>query len=219
MDTSSVSRARQDLREIQATTEKVRTTLAYGGADTILMAWGGIWFLGFLASDLFVRGVIRPGFVVSMGAVWLVLVLGGVLFSIYWGIRYGRYLPDTGGARVGWFWFFLYAYIWLATPILGPFLDFGALSTPEGARHYAALATLVPMFAYVVMGLWTERYMLWIGLVVTALLFVGLYGIPNFFWLWMAFVGGGALFVPGLIMRRKNAERLSAMRDREPSHA
>ena len=218
MATSDARLAAQALQDIDRTTARMRTTLAYGGTDVILMVWGGIWFLGFLASDLFVRGLVQPAISVSLGAIWMILVLAGIVFSILWGIRYARLAPNPAARGIGMFWFFLYAYIWLATPLLAPFLYMRALQTAEGARHYAALATLVPMFAYVVMGLFLERFFLWIGLAVTALLFVGLYGLPSYFWIWMAFVGGGSLFVPGLIMRLKIRTQMRNVFDAESYH-
>lgn len=207
MNATDTVKAREDIDDVAAVSATVRRAFAYGGADVILMVWGGIWFVGFLGTDLFARNVIPAGTFLTAGALWLVLVLAGMAFSLYWGIRYGRVFPNPHGARIGWFWFFLYVYVWLAYPLLLPFLNVDAVSSAEGARHYAALATLVPMFAYVVMGLFLERYMLWIGLAVTALLFLGLYGLSHFFWLWMAFLGGAALFVPGLVMRRRSGCR------------
>jgi hypothetical protein len=59
------------------------------------------------------------------------------------------------------------------------------------------------MFAYVVTGLWLEHFMVWLGLVVTALTVIGLFLLPSYFYIWMAVVGGGTLAGTGLFIRNR----------------
>ena len=59
------------------------------------------------------------------------------------------------------------------------------------------------MFAYVILGLWLEaRFLIWLGLAVTGLTAVGYFLLPSYFYLWMAPMGGGALFVTGWYVNR-----------------
>jgi hypothetical protein len=67
--------------------------------------------------------------------------------------------------------------------------------------HFGAIQATIPMFAYVVMGLWLDHFILWIGLAVTALTLVGLFFLQPYFWLWMAVTGGGMLLGTGLYIR------------------
>ena len=88
--------------------------------------------------------------------------------------------------------------------LLSPLFKWDSVYAHEGERIMSAVIVTVPMFAYVVMGLWgCGQYMIWLGLGITALTVLGLYAFPSFFYLWMAAVGGGALFGVGIIARRQ----------------
>lgn len=60
---------------------------------------------------------------------------------------------------------------------------------------------LVVLQAYVIAGLWTDTYLLWLGIAVTALVLVGFFFLPGIFWLWMALFGGGSLIATGFYVR------------------
>lgn len=78
---------------------------------------------------------------------------------------------------------------------------FVLITQPEPKAIYAYIC-LVAMQAYVVAGLWTDTYLLWLGLAITALILVGLFVFPAVFWLWMAAFSGGSLLVSGFYVRR-----------------
>jgi hypothetical protein len=71
---------------------------------------------------------------------------------------------------------------------------------PNMKTLYAYIC-LVIMQSYVVAGLWTDRYLLWVGILISALILLGLWFFPGIFWLWMAFFGGGALIATGFYVR------------------
>jgi hypothetical protein len=95
--------------------------------------------------------------------------------------------------RMGLFWLllFLYAFLWI--------------NTLQPRDHYQvnAFIATIPMFAYVVIGLWFDwRFMFWLGLIISGLIFLGfflLHGSP-WMWLWMAVFGGGGLALSGLVI-------------------
>lgn len=64
-----------------------------------------------------------------------------------------------------------------------------------------AYTCLVVMQCYVVAGIWTDTYLLWLGLLISALIITGLFFLPGVFWLWMAGFGGGALILSGVYVR------------------
>jgi hypothetical protein len=68
-------------------------------------------------------------------------------------------------------------------------------------RSLYAYICLVVMQAYVVAGLWTDSYLLWLGLLIAALILTGLFWFPGIFWLWMAVCGGGSLLLTGFYVR------------------
>jgi hypothetical protein len=57
------------------------------------------------------------------------------------------------------------------------------------------------MQVYVVAGLWTDSYLLWVGVLVSVLVILGLFCFPGIFWLWMAVFGGGTLIASGFYVR------------------
>lgn len=68
-------------------------------------------------------------------------------------------------------------------------------------RTSYAYLCLVAMQAYVIAGIWTDSYLLWVGIIVTALLLAGIFFFPGMFWLWMAVFGGGSLIATGFYVR------------------
>jgi hypothetical protein len=69
------------------------------------------------------------------------------------------------------------------------------------AKSLYAYTCLISMQAYVIAGLWTDSYLLWLGLAITALVLLGFFAFPGIFWLWMAIFGGGALVGTGFYIR------------------
>jgi hypothetical protein len=144
----------------------------------ILMLWGVIWMFGFSATQFCPE---------QANWTWLALDVVGFIgtFICVKKSRYGARRP--GGRRVGYAWLILSGY----------FMLWCILLQPQG-RQIIAFASTVFMCAYMVMGLWLGRLLFWLGLTVTVLTLVGYFALPAWFALWMAVVGGGALFISGL---------------------
>lgn len=177
--------AQQALAEIEAVRRQARRAVAYGGAPYFLMLWGVVWFLGFLGSQF-----LPPE---TSGWTWLALAGAAVPATFVIGARLGRRVRSPIGARLGLFWLALLAYallwLYLARPI-------------DGALMSLLIVTFA-MFGYVVMGLWLGGGIGWLGLAVTALALLGYFGLRPYYGLWMALVGGGALFGSGLYILRR----------------
>ncbi|MCP4644485.1 MAG: hypothetical protein GY851_28840 [bacterium] len=192
---------KQSLDEVRAVMARTRQAMAYSGSDVVMMMWGAIWFVGFMASH-FLDGMEKPLGHVVAGYAWLLLVGLGVTVTLVVSIRTKAPFRNPMGARMGIFWGLLYGYIWLGYALLHPFINYEAFGAGDAGKYVAAINTLVPMFAYVVMGLWFERYFIWIGLAVTGLLFLGLFVFQPIFYIWMAFLGGGTLAGTGYFIRK-----------------
>jgi len=54
---------------------------------------------------------------------------------------------------------------------------------------------------YVVAGIWFDSYLLWLGLILAALMIIGLCFFLPIFWIWVAVCGGGALLLGGTYVR------------------
>ena len=177
----SPGEARESLSEIQDTVERTKKMVAYGGGDTLFIVWGGIWVLGY-SSAHFLPLVTHW--------IWGALAVTGIVTSVL--VSRGRMpVKSPVDKRIMWFWWLLFGYVALWFGLLSPFIKVeGAAESQMFWKHYGAIMATVPMFAYVVTGLWLEHFMVWIGLGITALTLVGLFLLQPYFFLWMAATGG-----------------------------
>jgi hypothetical protein len=192
--------AQATLSQIEDVRQRTKKMVAYAGGDICFIVWGVIWFIGFLSTHfLGYRGTTG----LTIGSIWLVLVAIGIVVSIIVEKRRAA-VKSTIGKRIGVFWWLLYVYVYLWIGLLFPFIEVqGRAESVMFWNRIGAIAATVPMFAYVVTGLWLEHFMVWLGLVVTALTVIGLFLLPSYFYIWMAVVGGGTLAGTGLFIRNR----------------
>lgn len=198
--------ARQMLGEVEDTTSRTKKMIAYGGGDILFVVWGIIWFIGGIGTHfipVLTAGHPRSNLLngILPAGLWAVLVGAGIIISY----RVGRSSMPTRSPfekSVGWLCWILYLFVSLWIYMLSPFIKVrGPQESHLFWTHMGAIAATVPMFAYVVFGLFLERYMVWIGLGVTALMVIGLYTFEPYFYIWFGVVGGGALVGTGLFVR------------------
>ena len=208
----SPKEARESLAQAQDAAARMRKLLACRGADALFVIWGVVWFLGYLGNEFAPRllialargGEVRDAtYAWTLNGLWLALIALGIALSV---VVWKRRSPTMtrGGVRTGLFWLLLYVYVDIWIFLLWPFIKVeGAAESVRFWRHMGAIGATVPMFAYVVMGLWLDHFMIWIGLAVTGLALLGLFLVPVWFWIWMAVVGGGTLIGTGLLVRNR----------------
>lgn len=189
--------AQRALQDIAAVSDRTKRALSLGPAPEILMLWGLVWMCCY-AGNQFASQLSGP--------IWLVGVAAGTIGSCALGYRSSKSVTKTDGTKdpnigkIGLAWCALFGYAVLWVFILDP--NGGERSGELASMQTSAFIATIPMFGYVVGGLWLGRFYVWLGLIVTAITMVGLLGFPQFFWIWMAFFGGGALFATGLYMRK-----------------
>ena len=200
--------AKEMLRGVDDITSRTKKMIAFGGGDAIFVAWGIIWFIGGLGTNFMpaaTAGHPQRDSLTGMltGAMWLVLVAIGMAVSY----RIGKTNSPTRspiGKNIGLMWWFLYLFVDLWLTLLFPFIRIqGQHESHLFWTHLGAIAATVPMFAYVMAGLFMDRYMVWIGLGMTALMMIGVYCLEPYFYIWMAVVGGGGLAGTGLLVRNR----------------
>ncbi|MCK4752246.1 MAG: hypothetical protein KAS75_02285 [Planctomycetes bacterium] len=182
--------AQQSLAAVEQATAQVGKSIAALSAGSILILWGLIWILSFLVAQFFLAWV------------WYWMVLGaigtaGTILICRKQSRTGIPVKSAASKKIGWkyFWswtaLFVYATIWLF------------ILEPRNSIQSNAFFCTIAMFAYVIMGLWdTSRFLLWLGLGVTVCVLIGYYLVPHqYYCLWMAPTGGGALLVTGIYQR------------------
>jgi hypothetical protein len=186
--------AQESLNQVGQAVEQTKRMASYAGADTLFILWGLVWVLGCLGTQ-FVSAL--------QNRQWAPLVGAGLVATF---VVCRRNLPVKSPVdrRLLWFWVLLFVYAGMWVALLAPFLEVtGAEEHRMLSMHFWVLWATVAMFAYVVMGLWFENFMVWVGLAITGLTLVGLYLLQPVFWGWMAVTGGGTLLGTGLVIRRR----------------
>jgi hypothetical protein len=148
-----------------------------------LWIWGAVWVAMPLAAHI--GGERAARFFPAISAV-------GAVLSAFVGFTQSRQIRlPVNGRFLG-----MFAAL-LGFAALFPFV-LGVQPTVRGVYAYVCL---VAMQAYIVAGLWTDTYLLWAGLLITALVLAGVFLFPGIFWLWMAVFGGGTLIATGFYVR------------------
>ena len=186
----STKDAQDSLSEIKNITLQTQRSIIATYSNPYLILWGLIWMVAFSLTQFFHR---------FSGEIWM--VFGGVgtvitLLICWRQTRSGSPFKVADAAkfrgRILGFWLLLglFTFMWLM------------LLKPIQGVQMGAFICRVVMFAYVVKGIWFEsNFLIYLGLVVTALTLAGYYLLEQYFSLWMAPTGGGALLVSGLYIR------------------
>jgi hypothetical protein len=172
------------LSDIDAIVRRVRQSRIYILASLMLILWGALVFVGYVASWLSPR---------NGGIVWIAIYVAGIAGSF----MVSKYDRARDGVRT-------FDARMLAAFLL--FVAFGIFCS-SGLGHFTPrqLGTFWPiyfMMVYTIAGLWAGYAFVAIGLSITALTLIGYFLAGSWFDLWMAFVDGGGLVLGGLWMRR-----------------
>lgn len=187
----SRTEAEEALATIQMMMQRTRRSIASSGAHVSLIVTGVIWLIGFTCNQ-FLPDEIVP-------YVWItVSILGSILATVL-GIRMGRRVRSPSaaaiGKRIGSIWLLLAVYCIAAI----------AITWPLEENQLTALVVMFVMVGWLVMGLQLSTYSVWVwqGLIVIALVLVGFFLLPDFFYLWIAILGGGGMIANGLYIRSR----------------
>jgi|WetSurMetagenome_2_1015567.scaffolds.fasta_scaffold179104_2 hypothetical protein len=200
--TISPEEANAALQEIADTEGRTRQML-YKEGDLLFIVWGLVWLLGFLGTHV-IKGLGESPRLTNCAILllWGLLVGAGVVVTILV-TRRQEPVKSPLGKAVAVLWWIVFGYAWLWIGLLFPFIKIeNSAQAAQLSRHMGAIYATIPMLMYVIMGLWFgARFLLWVGVVITLLTLVGLFLLPFWFWLWMAFIGGGVLIGAGLYSR------------------
>jgi hypothetical protein len=73
--------------------------------------------------------------------------------------------------------------------------------TAPSAKLLFTYMGLVVAQVYILTGLWFDTYLLWLGLILSALILAGFFWFLPIFWLWIAVGCGGTLILSGFYVR------------------
>ncbi|HTB62416.1 MAG TPA: hypothetical protein VK737_02410 [Opitutales bacterium] len=185
------------LAEVNHVLATTRLAIAQGPTASILILWGVIWLIADVATQFDLQ---------TVHWLWPMLDIVGMLATWWLTTRHRVHVRQPGMWRLGVFWvvLFLYAGLWLCLLLPGD-LPFNSNLWGNGElafRHITAFAHTVPMFAYIVIGLWFGRFLIWLGVLVTVLIVAGLWLVPGYYYLWLGLTGGGSLIVAGLFIKK-----------------
>lgn len=172
------------LADIDSIARRVRQSRIYQVASLMLILWGPLTAIGYLAAYVW------PS---RAGMSWLVVDFVGVIgsFAVSAVSRRQTGVRSFDGRMFAVFvLFFGFGLLWSVGIV--PF-------TP---RQLSAFWPTYVMLAYSIVGLWFGQAFLAIGLGITALTLIGYYFSGGWFYPWMAAVNGGGLVLGGLWMRR-----------------
>jgi hypothetical protein len=177
--------AQEALEAVQRVSDQMRQSVASGSTPYYMILWGAIWLLGYIGSH-FSQDLI-------IGWIWIGLVVVGTVVSFVIGLQFRTKMRDGSVRRVMYLWIGLMVYASLTWWIAAP-------STGEQA---SMLIVIFCMFGYVITGLWMEPTAARVGVITTALAVVGYTFFLPYFYLWMAFLGGGTLILSGVYILRR----------------
>jgi hypothetical protein len=167
------------LRDIQAAESRSATLREYQRAAPHFIIWGILWAVGYGLSDVF------PA---QANAVWAVIVPIGIVAGVV-AMRGSR-------SASGW------RYAAVMAAILAFFAASFVVLAPLTGRQVAAVIPLFVALMYVLRGIWAGPRYVVAGVAVAALTLAGFFLLREHFALWMAGVGGGALILAGLWLRK-----------------
>ena len=185
----SQDQASESLKEIDRTSRRSAQAWGYANSSPFFVMWGAVWMVGYTGSDLYPRYA-QP--------LWLGLTIAGVAGSMLIGrarSRDGEPHPGVNrnaGPR------FLASFAAIGVFVAATYAIFGHASPAQ----QAAFTPLVVAMFYALLGIWKGLRFLITGIVVAALTLGGFFFLHQHFMLWMAAVGGGALVLAGLWLRK-----------------
>ena len=185
--------AADSLKEIQRTQSRSASARGYANTSPFLILWGVIWMIGY--------GGQRPGAALLPTAPGLLLTLAGFAGAPC-GIGRAR-APAQGNPHPGMNAHaglrFVAMFVAIGLFVAATYAIFGSATTAQ----QAAFIPLVVALAYIMLGIWKGAAPCVVtGVAVAALTLGGFFLLQQHFLLWMAVVGGGALVLAGLWLRK-----------------
>jgi hypothetical protein len=181
--------AAESLKEIQRTQTRSASARGYANTSPFLILWGVIWMIAYGVSDLAPR---------YGNGTWALLTVLGFAISMWIGRGRAKFgdphpgLNNHAGIR------FFAMFFAIGMFVAATYAIFGHATV----QQQAAFSPLVVALIYIIIGIWKGLRLAVTGIAIAALTLGGFFWLPSHFLLWMAFVGGGALVLAGLWLRR-----------------
>jgi hypothetical protein len=186
----TTQQASETLGEVAAAQRKVSVLQGYAKAAPHFLLWGVLWAIGYAGTEFF------PA---QAGLLWLAIDAIGITGSFLLVRAYSRpgEVAVPGSRSKQPLNFFVIALAFVA--FMGATYY---VMQPHTNVQFAAFPPLVMALLYTVIGTLAGTRWIVIGVALAALTVVGYALLREHFMLWMALVGGSALLLTGVWMRR-----------------
>jgi hypothetical protein len=184
----SSEQAAEALKEAAAAEQRSRAVYNYSQSAPFCFVWGGVWLLGYGVEAL-APLVYPPG--KWIGWWWMGLTLAGATAGMLIG---GRQASRHG--RSGWRYGALFLILWLFS------IAVFAVLHPRSDLQVGAYFPLLFAAIYAAMGLWMGLRYILVGVFMAVATLGAYFFLRDYFFLWMALVGGGSLILTGFWLQR-----------------
>lgn len=180
--TISKEQAESALRDVAQVGHRSATLYKYSKTSPYLILWGCVWMSAYGLSDAL------PS---RTGLIWLIADSVGAAVSIW--IARGN--DQAIGKATGRFRFVILAILVFTMATF-------AILPPHSSKQVSAFIPMVIATTYILFGIWHGRRLVILGGLIGALTLSGFFLLHSHFNLWMAAVGGGALILSGVWLKR-----------------
>jgi hypothetical protein len=175
--------AADTLRDIAAVESRSQRVYGYQRGSPYLILWGILWTIGYGLTAVWPqRG----------NAVWIAITAIGLAASFAVGLR----SHTDAAARRRWMFpgIALIVFVFIGATL--------AVMAPVSPKQVGAFVPLVVAFGYALRGIWGGLRFVVAGAAIAILVLAGYFLLAAYFDWWMAAVGGGALVLAGIWLRR-----------------
>jgi len=197
--------AEKALNDVAAAERRAKRYTDMKGGDWMSFLWGGIWVAGFVLQHLSCRygWMLHVGRVTTSasGALWFPLVIFGGVAS---GLIMSKAAPVRSerdrelSKAIGGMWLSLYAFVGFWVLIISASAEGPLFAGEVGDRVVTTIYATIPLLALLLMGLFgCGKFLVLESVFITVMTAVGLFTMGQWFYLYMAVVGGGTQLAVG----------------------
>ncbi len=182
----TAEQAADALKEVAAAERRSFEAYSYSQSAPYCFVWGVVWLLGYGAQAL-APAPTR----MWLGWWWLALSITAAIISVLIGQR-----QNAGRPGRAWRMGMLVVILWL--------FNFALFSVLK-PQNYLQVGVYYPLLfgsIYAAIGLWLGLRYILVGIFMAASALIAYFYLPDYFFHWMALVGGGSLLLTGLWMRK-----------------
>jgi hypothetical protein len=184
----STEQATEALKNAAVTEKRSRAAYSYSQSAPYFFVWGTVWLLGYGAEALVPLAHLPRSWT---GWCWTGLSIAGAAACIIIGRK-----QALRNGRPAWRAAVLFLIIWLYF-----FASFSVLP-PHSEQQVGAYIPLLFAAIYSAIGLWLGLRYILVGAFMAAATLGAYFLLHEYFFFWMALVGGGSLILTGFWLRR-----------------